>query len=103
MKAKCGNLQKCVLNKSPTMREQSEILAVRKLLNSKIITVYHGTKNDALKPLYGRGKLDCDYGQGFYTTPELKLAKEWAWSSYTAGDKGYVYTYQLDTTGLERI
>ena len=41
-----------------------------------------------------------DYGKGFYTTPDIELGKEWAFSSYTKGDRGYVYTYEIDINGL---
>ena len=65
-----------------------------------ILTLYHGTKNSKLTPAFGQGKRENDYGQGFYTSADLSLAKEWAWSSFTKGQAGYVYHYQLDTKHL---
>lgn len=84
----------------PTAIEQSEILSVKRLLNSQIITVYHGNKTENLIPQYGLGSMDNDYGKGFYTTPSMELAKEWSWGIYAAGDKGYVHTFELNTDSL---
>lgn len=64
------------------------------------LTVYHGTKVKNLIPTYGKGRVENDYGQGFYTSEDLTLAKEWAWSPFTKGDVGYVYKYILDLTDL---
>lgn len=36
--------------------------------------LYHGNKDINMRPKYGVGKKNNDYGQGFYTTPDLKLA-----------------------------
>lgn len=49
------------------------------------ITVYHGTACKNLVPKYGKGYIYCDYGQGFYTTENLELAREWA--TISASDK----------------
>ena len=67
----------------------------------EIVTLYHGTKDNALQPSFEMGSPDRDYGAGFYTTLSLDLAKEWAWSSYASADSAYVYSYQLDTVGLD--
>ena len=66
-----------------------------------ILTLYHGTKTKDLLPAYGQGRRENDYGQGFYTSEDLSLAKEWAWSPFTIGDNGYVYKYHLDLTNLK--
>jgi len=66
-----------------------------------ILTLYHGTKTKDLVPMYGKGRRENDYGQGFYTSEDLSLAKEWAWSPFTIGDTGYVYKYHLDLIGLK--
>lgn len=90
-----------VVHKSrPNAIEHSEILSVKKLLSNEIITVYHGNKAENIIPTYGLGSTDNDYGRGFYTTPSIELAKEWAWGTYTAGNKGYVHTFMLHTKGL---
>ena len=44
---------------------------------SKII-LYHGSNEKIEKPLFGKGKAYNDYGQGFYCTESIELAKEWA-------------------------
>lgn len=100
VRAKRGSLDKVRLNTKSTMREQADIANAKKVVSENPMVIYHGTKEDNLVPEFGGGKPDCDYGKGFYTTPKLELAKEWAWSGYAKGDKGYVYTYHLDTTGL---
>ena len=47
-----------------------------------------------------KGKSDSDFGQGFYTTPNENLGREWAYSSYTSGEIGYLHAYSLDIEGL---
>lgn len=63
---------------------------------NKNITLYHGNKDKNMIPAYGRGKTDNDYGQGFYTTPDLELAKEWAYAKYSKGSIGFVHSYEID-------
>lgn len=70
-------------------------------INKKCTKIlYHGNKDINMQPKYGVGKKNNDYGQGFYTTPDLQLAKEWAYSGYTSGLRGYVHSYALDINGL---
>lgn len=71
--------------------------------SSNIITLYHGTKDINFKPNYNFKNPNNDYGSGLYTTPDLELAKEWAMSVYTKGDRAYVFSYELDLTGLNII
>lgn len=59
--------------------------------------LYRGSEKIILTPLYGAGRADNDYGQGFYCTEEIELAKEWA--CQTLKD-GFVSCYDLDMTGL---
>jgi hypothetical protein len=59
--------------------------------------LYHGSPEVITKPIYGWGKSYNDYGQGFYCTEHLDLAKEWA---CTEGVDGYVNRYEFDETGL---
>lgn len=63
---------------------------------SKLI-LYHGSPEIIQFPMFGKGKLYNDYGQGFYCTEHLELAKEWACTENT---DGYVNKYELDTTDL---
>lgn len=44
----------------------------------KELTLYHGSQEIVQVPRFGAGKSYNDYGQGFYTTENLELAKEWA-------------------------
>lgn len=39
------------------------------------VTIYHGSPN-IVTPVFGEGKDYNDYGQGFYCTENLELAKE---------------------------
>lgn len=89
-----------VYKKRPTLVEYSEMLSVQKLLSGQIMTIYHGNKTENLTPTYGLGSKDNDYGRGFYTTPDIELAREWAWGIYSAGNKGYVHTFELNTEHL---
>jgi len=60
-------------------------------------TIYHGSINKVIKPVYGEGKKHNDYGLGFYTTEEIELAKEWAVSFE---HDGYVNHYELEDNNL---
>ena len=63
-----------------------------------VIIIYHGSDHILKKPEYNLGKIYNDYGQGFYCTKEIEMAKEWACKD----DKnGFVNEYQLDTSGLK--
>lgn len=44
---------------------------------SKII-LYHGSNERIEKPIFGKGKVYNDYGQGFYSTEHIELSKEWS-------------------------
>ena len=84
----------------PNAIEHSEIQSVKKLLSNQIMTVYHGNKTENLTPKFGSGNPDNDYGKGFYATPSMELAKEWAWGTYTSGKKGYVHTFEMNAQSL---
>lgn len=60
--------------------------------------IYHGSPNIVKKPLYKFGKLKNDYGQGFYCTKDIELAKEW---SVDYNRDGYSNEYDLDTSNLK--
>lgn len=59
--------------------------------------LYHGSSEIISMPVYGLGKLYNDYGQGFYCTENLEMAKEW---SCTEETDGYVNQYEIDESGL---
>lgn len=60
-------------------------------------TLYHGSSEKIIKPIFGYGKSYNDYGLGFYCTDEPQMAKEWA----VAKDRdGYANSYLLDCEGL---
>ena len=61
------------------------------------MTIYHGSENIISKPDINAGKLHNDYGQGFYCTEDMELAKEWACKNET---DGFVNVYTLDTSDL---
>ena len=59
--------------------------------------LYHGSPEIIRVPVFGKGKSYNDYGQGFYCTEHLELAKEWACNE---NSDGYANKYEIDTTGL---
>ena len=60
-------------------------------------TLYHGSKQIILRPAFGKGNPENDYGLGFYCTREAELAREWACSEE---DDGFANRYLLQTEGL---
>ncbi|MCQ2772045.1 MAG: DUF3990 domain-containing protein [Bacilli bacterium] len=60
--------------------------------------LYHGSPVVVKKPIYGYGKKNNDYGQGFYLTENEEIAKEWA---VTPDRGGVVNHYSLDINGLK--
>ena len=79
---------------------QAMIIHSNKIINSDSVVLYHGATNSNLIPTFGKGKLDCDYGQGFYLTDDKELAKEWSYAGFTAGNEHYVYSYSLNLKNL---
>lgn len=63
------------------------------------LIIYHGSKNIIEKPYYHGGKLQNDYGYGFYCTESLELAKERASSNKETN--GYANKYSIDLDGLK--
>lgn len=51
----------------------------------KQIKIYHGSEKNVIKPIFGEGKKNNDFGLGFYCTKDINLAKEWAVSSLKDG------------------
>ncbi|MGN1156077.1 MAG: DUF3990 domain-containing protein [Agathobacter sp.] len=60
--------------------------------------IFHGSKTIIERPIYGAGNLFNDYGQGFYCTEILDMAKEWAVSKDRIG---YANMYEIDCSGLK--
>ncbi|MBR3785424.1 MAG: DUF3990 domain-containing protein [Firmicutes bacterium] len=59
--------------------------------------LYHGSQQIIEKPEKTAGKKHNDYGQGFYCTENIELAKEWA---CPVKRSGYANRYVLNTEGL---
>ncbi len=59
--------------------------------------LYHGSERIIENPAYGKGKINNDYGKGFYCTESIELAKEWACAN---NRDGYANEYSLDPSGL---
>ena len=66
---------------------------------SKLI-LFHGSSDEVILPTYGKGDEKHDYGQGFYLTESVELAKEWAVCKPNETN-GFVHKYELDTNGLK--
>lgn len=62
-----------------------------------IIKLLHGTDHIIKIPDYSLGKPHNDYGQGFYCTEDVKMAKEWACKE---NKNGFVNEYNFNTDGL---
>ena len=60
--------------------------------------IYHGSEFIVTKPEYGRGRKNNDYGQGFYCTQDMDLAREWA---VDQDRDGYVSSYDIDLSALK--
>lgn len=67
---------------------------------SNIKTIYHGSSQCVGLPIFGRGRLENDYGQGFYCTEDLELAREWA--CFEPKD-GFANRYEIDLTGMNVV
>ena len=64
----------------------------------KIQILYHGSPEKRFIPTYGLGDTRHDYGQGFYLSFDIELAKEWAVCK--SSENGYLHQYELNTNGL---
>lgn len=63
----------------------------------KDLVIYHGSQQIVEIPKFGVGKTYNDYGQGFYCTESIELAKEWA---CPIKNDGYSNKYVLHLDGL---
>ena len=59
--------------------------------------IYHGSQRIVEVPKFGIGKTYNDYGQGFYCTENIELAKEWA---CPVKNDGYANKYILHLDGM---
>lgn len=61
------------------------------------LIIYHGSQQIIEIPKFGIGKKYNDYGQGFYCTENIELAKEWA---CPVKNDGYSNKYHLPLAGM---
>lgn len=61
------------------------------------LIIYHGSQQIVEVPQFGIGKTYNDYGQGFYCTEIIELAKEWA---CPIKNDGYSNKYRLSLNDL---
>lgn len=61
------------------------------------LIIYHGSQQIVETPTFGIGKDYNDYGQGFYCTENIELAKEWA---CPIKNDGYSNKYIMHFDGL---
>ena len=64
------------------------------------LIIYHGSQQIVEVPKFGIGKTYNDYGQGFYCTESIELAKEWA---CPVKNNGYANKYRLSLDGLNTM
>jgi len=85
-----------------TLKEFKNILKKKgfKIKEDNIITLYHGSQNPILRPIYLGGKEYNDYGNGLYLTPYPELAKEWAVANDDIMKDGYLYKLSIDIFDL---
>ena len=63
-----------------------------------MLTIYHGSNKIIKEPDYDINNNNNDFGQGFYTSINSELAKEWAVKN---GQNGFLNEYILDTNKLD--
>lgn len=66
----------------------------------KSLLLYHGSSTAVRKPCIERCRPNNDYGQGFYCTESLAMAKEWACQR---GRDGFANIYELPLGDFEVI
>lgn len=75
---------------------KKRILARRAKDNPQIITLYHGSNSMIQKPSILNGRMDNDFGIGFYLTNEIEIATQYA----TRWCTPVVNEYRLDLDSL---
>ncbi len=63
----------------------------------KELKIYHGSQQIIETPKFGMGKRYNDYGQGFYCTESIEMAKEWA---CPIKNNGHVNKYIMHLDGM---
>ena len=63
----------------------------------KTITLFHGSTRILEKPVFGQGRINNDFGQGFYCTEDAEMAKECAVNSL---ESGFANRYTLEAGNL---
>lgn len=63
------------------------------------LILFHGTPDRIVVPTFGKGEEKHDYGQGFYLSESIDLAKEWAVCRPNE-ERGWVHKYELETDDL---
>ena len=61
------------------------------------VKLYHGSDMIVKRPIRSKGKIHNDYGQGFYCTKHIELAKKWA---VDENRDGFVNEYVIDDKGM---
>ena len=67
--------------------------------NNTTLTLFHTGYLEIPEPDVHYGRINADFGQGFYTTDQEEFALRWA--KEKKGADTYVNRYELDTEGLE--
>ena len=75
------------------------------------IKVYHGSFCEVRKPSLDKGRVDADFGLGFYVTSDITMAEKWASRKKNAIINEYVldveelnaYTFPLDEEWLDFV
>lgn len=62
-----------------------------------MLSLYHGSEKIIREPFLGGSKDYNDYGNGFYCTENIDLAREW---SVDENRDGFLNLYELNETGL---
>ena len=68
-----------------------------------MITVFHGSIMEVSKPLVALGRLNLDFGQGFYVTDHREQAERWATRIATRRmEKPVLNVYEYDVDAAKR-
>lgn len=70
-----------------------------RVCSSGAMRLYHGTQDAIVKPEFGLGQNQHDFGKGFYLTDAEELAKEWSVYRPKSND-GWIHAFDLDMDGL---
>ena len=68
------------------------------------MVIYHGSKEQVIKPEIRKASRSLDYGNDFYTTTSEKQATLWVKRKMRKqGGKGYVNLYEFDKTACPHL